>query len=103
MSVNRDMRLCILQRNSPIKTTSGASKDNWKDAGEIEVAIHKKNDYKVAASEKYIGSTHTGLTHCKEIETGKCRLKLGSVIYEITDCNTESRFTNLLLKVIENG
>lgn len=100
MSVNRDMREYILQHNEPTRTPSGAEKANWIEKGRIQVAVYKKNDMKVSASEKYIESTHTGVTRCKDIDSDGYRLVRNGVIYEITDCNTEGRLTNLLLKVV---
>lgn len=99
MSINSDMKKYMLQKNVPTKTPSGAMKDAWEDVQEIDVAIYKKNDFKVVASEKYTESTHTGLTHFKAIMSEHRLIKNG-ITYVITDCNTESRLTNLLLKVV---
>lgn len=63
--------------------------------------MYKKNDMRVVSSEKYMKSTHSGLTHCKEIKADEYRLIRNGTVYEITDCNTEGRLTNLLLKVVE--
>lgn len=101
MSINRDMKKYMLQHNEHVRSPSGAPKDNWVDVREIDVAIYKKNDMKVVASEMYIESTHTGLTCCKDIQADAYRLIRGGTVYDITDCNTESRLTNLLLKVVE--
>ena len=100
MSINRDMKEYTLQHNEPARTPSGAEKASWVDKGTIRAAVYKKNDLKVSASEKYIESTHTGLTYCKDIDSDGYRLVRNKVIYEITDCNTEGRLTNLLLKVV---
>ena len=100
MSVNRDVKKYMLQRNEPIRSPSGALKDNWTDVREINIAVYKKNDLKVVASEKYIESTHTGLTYCKDIQADVFRLVRNNSVYAITDCNTEGRLTNLLLKVV---
>jgi head-tail adaptor len=93
------MRKYMLQENVPTKSPSGAVKDVWTDVQEIDVAVHKTDDLKVVASEKYMQSTHTGVTRFKDI-TSKHRLKKGNIIYEITSCNTDARLTNLLLKVV---
>ena len=100
MSINRDMKEYTLQPNDKVRTPSGAEKAKWVDKGQIMVAAYKKNDLKVVASEKYTESTHTGLTHCKDIDSDGYRLTRDGVIYDITDCNTEGRLTNLLLKVV---
>lgn len=100
MSINRDMKEYTLQHNESVRTLSGAKKAVWVDKGTIQVAVYKKNDLKVSASEKYIESTHTGLTHCKDIDSDVYRLLRDGIIYDITDCNTEGRMTNLLLKVV---
>lgn len=100
MSVNRDMKEYILQHNEPVRTPSGSRKDVWVDKAKIQAAVYKKNDTKVAASEKYIQSTHTGLTFCRDIDSDGYRLVRDGVAFDITDCNTESRLTNLLLKVV---
>ena len=100
MSINRNMKPYMLQENQPKRSSSGALVDNWVDIKEIDVSVHKKNDLKVVASEKYLESTHTGLTHFKDITADKFRLKKDGKIYQITDCNTEGRLTNLLLKVV---
>lgn len=101
MSINRDMKKYMLQHNDPVRSPSGAPKDRWTDVREIDVAVYKKNDLKVVASEKYIESTHTGLTYCRDIQADTFRLALNDVIYTITDCNTEGRLTNLLLKAVK--
>lgn len=101
MSINRDMKKYMLQHNDPVRSPSGAPKDIWTDVREIDVAVYKKNDLKVVASEKYIESTHTGLTYCRDIQADTFRLVLNDVIYTITDCNTEGRLTNLLLKAVK--
>ena len=100
MSINRDMKKYMLQENHPIRSPSGAEKDNWIDVKEIDAAVYKKNDMKVVASEKYIESTHTGLSYCKDIQADTFRLVRNNAVYAITDCNTEGRLTNLLLKVM---
>lgn len=100
MSINRNMKKYMLQKNVTVRSPSGANKAYWTDIREIDVAVYKKNDMRVVASEKYIESTHTGLTYCKEIQSDSFRLVRGDVVYDITDCNTESRMTNLLLKVV---
>lgn len=100
MSVNRNMKKYMLQENKPIRTPSGAEKDNWTDVKEINVAVYKKNDMKAVASEKYIESTHNGLTYYKDIKSDSFRLASNNTVYVITDCNTEGRLTNLLLKVV---
>ena len=99
MSINRDMRKYMLQKNVPTRSPSGVMKSVWTDVQEIDVAVHKTDDLKVAASEKYTQSTHTGLTHFKAI-TADNRLVKDNTVYEITSCNTEGRLTNLLLKVV---
>lgn len=101
MSINRDMKKYMLQHNGPVRSPSGAPKDRWTDVREIDVAVYKKNDLKVVASEKYIESTHTGLTYCRDIQADTFRLVLNDVIYTITDCNTEGRLTNLFLKAVK--
>lgn len=101
MGINRDMKPYILQKNIPERSPSGALKCNWVDECRIDVAVHKKNDMRITASEKYMESTHTGLTHCKRIKAGVYRLLGTDAIYEITDCNTEGRLTNLILKVVD--
>lgn len=100
MSINRDMQEYVLQHNEPMRSPSGAQKANWIEIDRIQAAVYKKNDMKVSASEKYIESTHTGVTRCKEIDSNGYRIIRDGVVYEITDCNTEGRLTNLLLKVV---
>lgn len=101
MSINRDMRKYMLQENHPVRSPSGAEKDNWIDVREINAAVYKKNDMKVVASEKYIESTHTGLTYYKGVKADSFRMVHDNTIYAITACNTEARLTNLLLRVVE--
>lgn len=100
MSINRDMKKYMLQENHPVRSPSGAEKDNWIDVKEIDAAVYKKNDMKVVASEKYIESTHTGLTYYKDIKSDSFRLVRNNTVYVIMDCNPEGRLTNLLLKVV---
>ena len=100
MSINRDMKEYSLQHNETVRTPSGAEKASWVDKEVIRAAIYKKNDLKVSASEKYIESTHTGVTYSRNLDSDGYRLARDGVIYEITDCNTEGRLTNLLLKVV---
>lgn len=100
MSINRDMKEYTLQHNEPVRAPSGAEKASWVDKRTIRAAVYKKNDMKVSASEKYIKSTHTGLTYSRALDADGYRLVRDGIIYEITDCNTEGRLTNLLLKVM---
>ena len=100
MSINRDMKKYMLQKNIPEKSQSGFQKPQLKNVRKIDVAVYKKNDLKVINSEKYIESTHTGLTYCKTISAGDCRIVRDEEVYEITDCNTGGRMTNLLLKKV---
>ncbi len=100
MSINRDMKEYILERNEPTRSPSGAEKASWVYYGTIQAAVYKKNDLKVSASEKYIESTHTGVTRSRKLDSDGYRLVRDGIIYEITDCNTEGRLTNLLLKVV---
>lgn len=100
MSVNRDMKSYILQENKCARSLSGAVKDDWVDVTPIDVAVHKKNAMKTVASEKYIESTHTGLTYYKGIRTDRHRLVKDGTVYLIMDCNSEGRLANLLLKVV---
>ncbi len=101
MSINRDMRKYVLERKETTRTPSGASREEWRRVKEIMVAVYEKNDMRVVSSEKYMKSTHSGLTHYKEIKADGYRLIRNGTVYEITDCNTEGRLTNLLLKVVE--
>lgn len=101
MSINRDMKKYVLEHKETARTPSGALREEWRRVKEIMAAVYKKNDMRVVSSEKYMKSTHSGLTHCKEIKADEYRLIRNGTVYEITDCNTEGRLTNLLLKVVE--
>lgn len=101
MSINRDMKKYTLDHRLPVRTPSGATRYEWDMVKEIKVAVYKTDDMRMVASEKYMRSTHSGLTHCKEIKADEYRLIRNGTVYEITDCNTEGRLTNLLLKVVE--
>lgn len=101
MSINRDMKKYVLERKETTRTPSGASREEWRRVKEIMVAVYEKNDMRVVSFEKYMKSTHSGLTHYKEIKADGYRLIRNGTVYEITDCNTEGRLTNLLLKVVE--
>lgn len=100
MSINRDMKSYMLQKNELFRSESGAEKENWVDIETVDVAVYKKNDMKVVASEKYIESSHTGLTYCKTIRSDDYRLLRGNKVYTVLDCNPEGRLTNLFLKVV---
>lgn len=100
MSINRDMKEYTLEKKTSERSPSGADKEIWEQYEKIMVAVYKKNDMKIVTSEKYMESTHTGLTRCKDISADKCRLVRNGIIYQIMDCNTDSRLTNLLLKVV---
>ena len=101
MSINRDMKPYMLQRNEPVRSPSGAPKDNWINVRQIDAAVYKKNDMKVSASEVYLESTHSGVTRYKGIESGCYRLVRDGVIYQVTGFNPEGRLGNLLLKVVK--
>lgn len=101
MSINRDMKTYILQHKETHRTESGAEKEEWVNQCDIKAAVYKKNDMKVTASEKYMQSTHSALTWHKDINADGYRLVRDGVVYDITDCNTEGRLTNLLLKVVK--
>lgn len=100
MSFQRDMKKYKLQKNIPERSPSGASKDVWTDVGDIYVAVYKKNDMRVLASERYVESSHTGLTYRREIKADVYRLIRGETVYLVTDSNSEGRMTNLLLRVV---
>lgn len=100
MSINRDMKQMNLQKKNTARSPSGAPTVSWVDAGMIRVAVYKNNDMITAASVRYKDSTHTGLTHCRQIAAGTYRLVDGECLYEITSCNTQPRLTNLLLKEV---
>lgn len=101
MSINRDMKKYTLEHRLPVRTPSGATHYEWNKVKEIQVAVYKTDDMRMIASEKYMISTHSGLTYCKELKADEYRLIRNGTVYEITDCNTEGRLTNLLLKVVE--
>lgn len=101
MSINRAMRPVTLQKKEKTRTPSGADKVTWKDMGTIDAAIWKTNELLVTESLKYGDSSHTGLTHCKTIKSGLYRILDGDTVYQVIDANTESRLTNLLLKVVD--
>lgn len=104
MSINRDMRLYVLQKKENVRTDTGAEKVSWIDAGTITAAIRKKDELRMVANERYRDATHTGLTYRKDIQTFQFRILDGSkIIYDITDCNTEGRLTNLLLRVVDGN
>lgn len=101
MSINRDMKKYTLEHRLPVRIPSGATRYEWDKVKEIQVAVYKTDDMRMIASEKYMISTHSGLTYCKELKADEYRLIRNGTVYEITDCNTEGRLTNLLLKVVE--
>lgn len=100
MALSRDMKRARLQKNVGIRSESGAKKTEWKEKADIIIAIYKKDEMRMYASETYKESTHCGLTYCRDIEEGNRILQNGR-IYIIKSANTESRLTNLLLKVVE--
>lgn len=102
MSINGDMKTYKLQKKAKARSPSGAEKESWMEAGSIVAAIYKKNEMRTVSNERYLEATHTGLTHRKDIRAYIFRIVDGdSAIYLITDCNTESRMTNMLLKVVD--
>lgn len=102
MSVNRDMRMYMLQENQPVRGPSGAVKDNWVDVKRIPVAVYKNSDMVTTASARYNDCSHTGLTYCKEFEEGRYRLNIGGRVYQVIGCNTRPRLTNLQLKEVKD-
>ena len=102
MSINRDMKECRLIKEVFTRTTSGVQRRDWKVSGTIQAAIYKKNESKMYGSEVYLQATHTGVTRSRNVKAGD-RLESDGVMYLIEDCNPDSRLTNLILKVIENG
>lgn len=100
MSINRNMKEYGLEQRMPIRTDSGAEDFEWKKVCTIKVSVYKKNDRSVTTSEKYLESTHTGLTRYRNIVADEYRIVRDGVCYLITDCNPEGRLTNLLLKKV---
>lgn len=100
MSINRDMREYDLEHRVPVRTESGAEDYEWEKVCTIRAAVYKKNDRGVVTSEKYLESTHTGLTKYRAIVADEYRLVGDGVCYWVSDCNPEGRLTNLLLKVV---
>ncbi|MGL4730330.1 MAG: hypothetical protein ACRCW0_01945 [Clostridium sp.] len=103
MSINANMKPIMLQKKEKTKAPSGANKETWVDVGNIDVAIYKTNDYRNTQSVRYNESTHTGLTHCKDIKEGVNRLVDGEVVYSLTSANPKGRLTTLLLKVVDTN
>lgn len=103
MSINREMSVYRLQKKSVTSTESGSNKETWIAAGTIRAAIHRKDELRMTANERYREATHTGLTHRKDLTAFSYRIVDGSTIYSITSCNTEGRLTNLLLKVVDGN
>lgn len=101
MSINRDMKEYDLEHQVPIRTKSGAEDYKWERVCQVKAAVYKKNDMSVVTSEKYLESTHTGLTRYRAIVADKYRLVRDGVYYLVTDCNPEGRLTNLFLKVVD--
>lgn len=98
MSIARDMEKYIVQeKRTDGRAPSGASRCEWVDGEEIDVAVYKNSEIIISASERYKESTHTGLTYCRNIKTG-WRLKKGEHIYYVISCDTAPRMTNLILK-----
>lgn len=93
---------CRLIKEVFTRTTSGVQRRDWKVSGTIQAAIYKKNESKMYGSEVYLQATHTGVTRSRNVKAGD-RLESDGVMYLIEDCNPDSRLTNLILKVIENG
>lgn len=87
MSINRDMKAYDLEQRISIRTESGAEDYEWKKVCSIKAAVYKKNDRSVVTSEKYLESTHIGLTQYRMIEADKYRLVRDGVCYLVTDCN----------------
>lgn len=100
MSINRDMKEYGLEQRVPIRTDSGAEDFEWKNVCTIKVSVYKKNDRSVITSEKYLESTHTGLTRYRNIAADEYRIVRDGDCYLVTDCNPEGRLTNLLLKKV---
>lgn len=101
MSVNRSMQEYVLQEKTLEKTVSGAGKEVWKDKNVICVSVRKVNELRVAANIKYGEASHTGLTYEKDIRKNVNRLIREGIVYNILDANTESRLTNLVMKVVD--
>lgn len=85
MSVNRDMRTYKLQVKNKVRSPSGSVKELWEDIGNIVVAIRKKNEFRIVASERYREASHTGLTHRRDIKAFQYRIVDGDVVYDIID------------------
>lgn len=99
MSINRRMEKYLLQKQLTKESDqSGADVVEWHDVTWINVAVYKKNEYRTVATQAYITATHTGCTCCKDIAAHDYRLKCGERVFEITDCNTAPRLTQLILK-----
>lgn len=101
MSINRDMRRYMLQKKQKIKSASGAEKYIWVDEGQIDVAVYLTDQVTISINERYKDATHTGLTHCKSIDSKIYRLKSDDKVYQIESCNTQLRLTNLILKEVD--
>ncbi len=101
LSINRDMRDYTLEHKDVVRTESGAEDYEWNPVGTVKAAVYKKNDMSIVTSEKYLESTHTGLTRCRKIIADEYRLVRDGICYLVTDCNPDGRLTNLLLKVVK--
>lgn len=103
MSINRDMRPCRLEVNSPVQTASGIKKPQWADVGEIMVAVYQTDQAVRYGSETYKETTHIGLTFERQIKAKKNRIIKDGVTYLVLSNDPQGRMAQLALKVVENG
>lgn len=103
MAINRDMKSCTLQEKKRTRTASGAWTEKWENLSDIQMAIYQTSESIYAAGERYKDSTHTGLTHCKDLKAGMFRIMDGDKVYQILSCDTRPRLTVLILKEVSTN
>lgn len=101
MSINSRAKNYSLKKLIETKTASGALKKEWKLERVISVTISKLEGYLNTENIRYKETTHTGLTHYKDISSGEYKLEGFGRAFNILDVNSEGRLTVLKLKELE--
>ncbi len=101
-SIKRNLENVILEKSTKSGSSIGVQRETWQKVKDIQVSIYEIDSRTNTTVAKYNESTHTGLTHEKEIKQGSYRLKKDNQIYKILSSNTKGRLTQLILKEISN-
>lgn len=102
MSVNSKMKKSTVLKLEEVESPSGAKKSKWVEmTDKINIAVYQTNQFVSKDRYRNTETTHTALTHNKQLKAGKFRLVQDNKKFEILDVDDSHRLSQLSLKEVE--